>query len=117
MRCRVGDLAVCVGTGWGKNDGLLVTVLRPKPHVEPAWFVRSESSIYSFTSSRVLPPGSEVCIEDRLLRPIRDPGDDAKSEDLRELPATDLKEQACRTLDALSEMNDAFEKLERVISR
>lgn len=87
-RCRVGDLAVIVKSYCG-NEGKVVRCLRylgQRPWrgpddsfiLGPTWEIDQgllglDGSIYN-----------EIC--DDQLRPIRDPGDDAKDESLSWLP-------------------------------
>lgn len=85
-----GDLAVFV---WpvGKpnrafderNVGKLVTVLRPCG--EGAWWIRCHTDFYRRYGP--CPAGHECVTYDAFLRPLRHPGDDARDEMLRPLPA------------------------------
>lgn len=87
MNCKQGDLAIIVGNG--PNAGKLVTcvqfypvktLLRVKGPVDVSnvWFIEPSLPAWNNTLSNY--------IQDSVLRPIRDPGDDAKDEMLRPLP-------------------------------
>ena len=87
MNCKPGDLAVIVRSHDERNIGRLVKVLRPyERRVDPSWWISSESVLHGVFSD--WPPGAEVGMYDTHMRPIRDPGDDAKDELLRPLPHT-----------------------------
>lgn len=82
MSCKPGDLAVVVRpskTGNPPSLGVLVLVDRRCDVFLDCW--------------RLSPPcidprdGREVSVPDDVLRPIRDPGDDARDETLEWLPA------------------------------
>ncbi|PZQ77957.1 MAG: hypothetical protein DI563_02015 [Variovorax paradoxus] len=79
MRCKVGDIAVIVGGAYEMLLGKVVTCVElihdfPSPH----WVVDPEPIDPS--------DGRPFAIDDRTLRPLRDPGDDAQDEMLRPLP-------------------------------
>ena len=82
MNCKPGDLAIVVKTR-GRPDaiGRIVRVVRPAQpgRLGPAWVI---------DPPLVLKRGSGDEVYDCALRPIRDPGDDAKDEMLRPLPNT-----------------------------
>lgn len=84
MNCKPGDLAVIVRSGQQMNIGRFVRVLRPFAGRPESWWVTSDSELHGAYSS--WPPGAEVGQYDSHLRPIRDPGDDAKDETLSWLP-------------------------------
>jgi hypothetical protein len=71
MNCKPGDLAVLVYSRIPRYIGEIYVVLRPYDGTEfasnePAWVIEHR--------------GEEWHCEDRHLRPIRDPGDDAVDE-------------------------------------
>ena len=89
MNCEPGDLAMTFGAP--QDNGLLVEVAEPDvlpPDLDaerwgPFWNVTSLGSPFH------VEPGvyaKTVLWPDRLLKPLRDPGDDAKDEMLRPLP-------------------------------
>lgn len=97
MNCRPGDLAVIVKPG-SPNYGRFVTVRElydgRRPfigtfyrgwHGEPAWIVEGTDLVLVSPKGRTFAPWHVV--HDEWLRPIRDPGEDAKDEMLRPLPA------------------------------
>lgn len=85
MNCKPGDLAVIVRSHDRRNIGRLVKVLRLYDRrIEASWWIASESVLHGIFSD--WPPGAEVGLFDSHLRPIRDPGDDARDEMLRPLP-------------------------------
>lgn len=83
MRCKAGDLAQYVGRDKNCSGYIVkcdaVDPLFAKHLGEPGWFV-----------SPPLPrddgQGDARSVADRALRPIRDPGDDARDETLDWLP-------------------------------
>lgn len=88
LNCKAGDLAVVVKSEAG-NEGKIVRCLRylgyqlwrdrdNSPLCRPTWEI--DQGLYSLDGSL----RSEIC--DDQLRPIRDPGDDAKDESLSWLP-------------------------------
>jgi hypothetical protein len=112
LNCRPGDLAVVVGSVLG-NGGLLVRVLHESPgnslppktvfvvhgnkfHVERGefcWVVEALGSPIKKGSGKAY----RICpAADKYLRPIRDPGDDARDESAAWLPPvpTQTKETA-----------------------
>ena len=79
MNCKPGDLAIVVADIDGTTRphiGKIVRCIRPAlwrgRHI--GWFIEPRLSGHS-------------CINDKCLRPIRDPGDDARDETLEWLPA------------------------------
>ena len=99
LNCRAGDIAVlikdilankCDGSIVLAKDGTVVecaaieTVVNSPEY--PGWFIKEP-----FIGKAVCKHGRHyefliVSIADRLLRPLRDPGDNAKDELLRPLP-------------------------------
>ena len=84
MNCKPGDLAVIVRSGQLSNIGKLVKVLRGYEGRPNSWWVCCDSELQGFYSA--WPAGAEVGQYDHHLRPIRDPGDDARDETLEWLP-------------------------------
>lgn len=84
MNCKSGDLAVIVRSHDVRNVGKLVKVHDIYHGRAHSWWVSCESVLHGIYSD--WPPGAQVGQYDRNLRPIRDPGDDAKDEMLRPLP-------------------------------
>lgn len=83
MNCKQGDVAIVVNSLAGNEGKIIrVTVLRQAfnhPNGEPVW--EYTGAVLAGTRGPVA-----SAIADRFLRPIRDPGDDAKDEMLRSLP-------------------------------
>lgn len=83
-RCKVGDLAITEGAPM--DNGLLVEVLSPYPEMTvlgPCWLIRSMGSPFHMELNR----RAMQCVWlDIMLKPIRDPGDDAVDETLCRLP-------------------------------
>lgn len=96
MNCKPGDLAVIVRSAT-TNKGRLVEVVSALG-VEPSWngyrwhLGHSEGQFHWLCRSQGGPLESfkglymEMPLPDSILRPIRDPGDDAKDETLDWLP-------------------------------
>lgn len=90
MNCKPGDLAVIVRAELPENIGLLVHVQNAGTEGEFGW----EWLIYSDKPTRSVwistgmeaYPSCDAFMPDAWLRPIRDPGDDAKDETLDWLP-------------------------------
>lgn len=86
LNCKPGDLAVHIGRSGDetcqKNQGRLFEVLYRANDVngEVSWVVRAVGSAYARNWGLVHGATGE-CV-DRLLRPVRDPGDDAVDETL-----------------------------------
>ncbi len=85
MNCKPGDLAMVVNSTCG-NEGVIVTCLEYiglmnwhgrdyRPKARPTW--RIDRELPAFDGCHVGP----FC-KDEILRPIRDPGDDAVDESL-----------------------------------
>jgi hypothetical protein len=93
MNCKPGDLAIQVHSN-ANNHGALYTVLSwvgtyrfnggAEPHHD-CWNVRCEQRVVG-TLGQVTEAGGVRVIPDTYLRPIRDPGDDARDESLAWLP-------------------------------
>jgi hypothetical protein len=91
MNCRPGDLAMIVGSRLAANNGRIVRVLRYMGDVKftsgkvypDCWLLEGRLA-ERCTRSEAL--GGDAIQPDRLLRPIRDPGDDAQDESLAWLP-------------------------------
>ena len=103
MNCKPGDLALLVNSDFETNIGKLVKVLKtsdestpeiPEWECEAIGFLRSYQYIDDFLlCERPTNPGELIDIEDRDLRPIRDPGDDAVDEVIQRM-GTPHKETA-----------------------
>lgn len=82
MNCKPGDLAIIVSSAKAPNQvGKIVRV------------VRYEISISAWVISPALPEKSGrlwTSVSDHLLRPIRDPGEDAEDESRAWLPPVPL---------------------------
>jgi hypothetical protein len=72
LNCRPGDLAIVVKDRLKIHLGKIVTVTQPGQF---PWSWRTEPPLRD-------PDGVIYTPEDACLRPIRDPGDDAKDESL-----------------------------------
>lgn len=87
MNCKQGDIARVIANEYTIREGLadrFVTCTAPTviPGNDlPAWFIDRAILCRCGCGSR------SVALADCILRPIRDPGDDAKDELLRPLPA------------------------------
>jgi hypothetical protein len=84
MNCKPGDLAIVVSVdGHPLLEHLLGSIRRVKK-VALAW----DGPAWTYSGRRFRAAG-QTChaIPDRWLRPIRDPGDDAKDESFRWAPA------------------------------
>lgn len=81
MNCVPGDIARIVGNSHGNNDRL-VEVLRADR--APGWWLCKALSPLSIwdMGCKTYPPGTEVLMADVCLRPIRDPGENARDETL-----------------------------------
>lgn len=94
MNCKPGDLAIMVGS-FANNNGKLYRVLGWIGHariagsangsVNDCWRVECLGHSVG-TQGKSYRPGDIGFASDAQLRPIRDPGDDAKDEMLRPLP-------------------------------
>lgn len=98
MNCKEGDLAVVVHSD---NQGAIVRVLRRSANEDlyssvTGWKCRiwecealSRIKMWNaafFTQDQDAQPGAVVPFADEMLRPIRDPGDDAQDETISWLP-------------------------------
>lgn len=87
MNCKQGDLAVIVEGP--RNVGRFVNVLEPSAyHGAGWWYVESAAGplLGTYPVNGKEDIGTLGHIEDRRLRPIRDPGEDARDETLEWLP-------------------------------
>jgi hypothetical protein len=84
MNCRKGDLAVMVHSEFPENVGTMYRVLTLDRWDSGDWKCEALTSVA--TDEGRLAPGSTVWALDADLRPIRDPGDDARDETLNWLP-------------------------------
>lgn len=93
MNCKPGDLAIVVKAYRPETVGKIVEVLdflgrtqfRDGTFLDDCWAVYGnfQGSSYDQWCIKNL---CEACLPDAWLRPIRDPGDDARDEMLRPLP-------------------------------
>lgn len=83
MRCKVGDLCVMIQSDYVENIGKLFKTIK-KTGEENYWEVESICSARNGFGMQ--PPGTLGEARDSDLRPIRDPGDDAKDQTLEWLP-------------------------------
>ena len=93
MNCKPGDLAVIVRSHDVRNIGKFVRVLRSYPRKDSWWMV-CQSVLHGQFSD--WPAGAEVATYDAFLRPIRDPGDDARDESLAWLPPVPTEKPVTR---------------------
>lgn len=91
MNCKPGDLAVIRR---GAAAGHYVTVVEATSDPEPVpttirdgWWVVILHGPAINAERELMRQGDEAVAHDNNLRPIRDPGEDAKDEMLRPLPA------------------------------
>lgn len=94
MNCKPGDLAMFVRSGAG-NEGKVRRVLRlaTSEELAEARFVQEPTWILDApVPANYGPP--VVLGKDRYLRPIRDPGNDAKDETLSWLPVPSTEKEA-----------------------
>jgi hypothetical protein len=87
LNCKVGDLAVVVRSVAG-NEGKIVRCLQ---FIPSHTFVSRDGVIYDADAWETTPvlmgfDGRPTRAKDSNLRPIRDPGDDARDESLSWLP-------------------------------
>lgn len=88
MNCKRGDLARVIDCEASRHCGIVdrfvvVTNLRPDPPPGcSTWCYEGPMLRCACGCSRPI-----EAIDDRLLRPVRDPGDDAVDETLQRLPA------------------------------
>lgn len=96
MNCKQGDLARIVGLGHATTDGndRFVTCVAPARSAGWVGWVFDKEVVVTLSApaiveGRYFMPGTKVSLRalaDEYLRPIRDPGDDARDEMLRPLP-------------------------------
>lgn len=84
MNCKPGDLAVMVRSDFPENIGRLLRVIVADSWDGHDW--SCEACCRVMTSRGWRKAGASVLALDSDLRPIRDPGDDAKDETLEWLP-------------------------------
>ena len=100
MNCKPGDLAYVIRSAAG-NEGKPVQVINADVFELPGdlglaryghlWRVRSG---LPFNSLLTIAPGEEFVFPDAWLRPIRDPGNDARDETLEWLPVPSRETEA-----------------------
>lgn len=105
MRCKPGDLAVCIAPD---NLGALVRVIRTATSEEQYegedWLCENLSPMKDCLTRQTDPAGCFGVMFDTDLRPIRDPGEDAKDETLDWLPVPE------RESELTEELVHAFER-------
>ncbi len=74
LNCKPGDLAVIVGGLYPQFIGHVVTITGPCPVYPDSWDTDPPKYIRGFRQP--------MSFTDRTLRPIRDPGEDARDETL-----------------------------------
>lgn len=84
MNCKQGDLAIIVRSYQG-NEGRIVRCLRFVPDFR--WEKGGEPTWQIDVALNTVHSDARYFVADCQLRPIRDPGDDAKDETLNWLPA------------------------------
>jgi hypothetical protein len=94
MRCRVGDLAIIVreDRGYECNIGSIVKVIRL--YRETEWVIVSDHKrllarqwpFRLLDRKKLANVGDELILRDDYMRPLRDPGDEARDETLLWLP-------------------------------
>ena len=87
MNCKPGELAIVVGDPVHIHDGRIVLCVRPDsdPGFQGCWI--TEPELYDADGTLYAPM-------DNSLRPIRDPGDDARDETLEWLPVPSRETEA-----------------------
>lgn len=86
MNCKQGDLAVVVkSAGNGRSIGKIVECIRFKPGQMFVDGTRSDAWVVS-PALPALHGGLTDTVRDEFLRPIRDPGEDARDQSLDWLP-------------------------------
>jgi hypothetical protein len=85
MNCKPGDLAVVVRARFEADTPLVGRVRRVTVLTTPSW---TGSPRWLYEGERLTLKNGEVinCLADAALRPIRDPGEDARDESLAWLP-------------------------------
>ena len=98
MNCRPGDLAMVVGkcrilphmpglpTAYMPHVLVTVAELVPEQGLDPVWLLEEPVHITVDTHPKLTAHVMVLGLPDSCLRPIRDPGDDAKDELIRPLP-------------------------------
>lgn len=96
MNCRPNDMAVinrlapadvCPGAGPIDLTGTIVHCLSidpDSPENDPVWLVDERQVSFTLGGGRAT--ATIYAVPDAVLKPLRDPGDDAKDEMLRPLP-------------------------------
>ena len=95
MNCKPGDIARVVSTG--ANRDALVRVLDSGNCDPGEWRCEALQSLSEYVWETIVgrvPAGTIVYAMDSILRPIRDPGDDARDETLLWLPVPSREGQS-----------------------
>jgi hypothetical protein len=94
MNCVKGDLALTCGAPY--DNDLLVDVLEARevhPVFGQLWLVQSLGSKFHIEPAPREVRSHRAVWPDRMLRPIRNPGDDAVDETLQRLPAPTQRDE------------------------
>jgi hypothetical protein len=109
MNVKRGDFAITFGAPM--DNGILVEVLGrfngagTRMEYGPCWHVRSLGSPFHITPTRTSP----VCVwPDKLLRPIRDPGDAATDESKAWLPPVPTRDPVEAHRELLAQRGEAL---------
>lgn len=89
MNCKPGDLVVFVRCFWPENVGKLARVVNRYRCNPDEWRIET-LGVFRASGGRMIQPGELVWADDKDMRPIRDPGEDATDETLawKPVPAT-----------------------------
>lgn len=98
MRCKVGDRAICIR---GEHEGKVCEIIAAGPtYTEtstrtplPGWLVSFPAPV-NWGQPNGWDNLTEGWYPDAWLKPIRDPGDDAKDETLSWLPVPSTEKEA-----------------------
>lgn len=106
MNCKPGDLARIIDHPAARQIGVVdrfVTCVKPVTTTlgHPAWWLEAPLTPAARGYPRI------AAVEDFLLRPIGNPGDDVKSQETRKLPADAGIQQLRETVRAFRAMRDA----------
>lgn len=93
MNCKPGDLAVMVRASCPENVGRIVLVLPEDPYYDlrhgHVWFTQAANpapTAWAVDGTKTGRAKPKAHVPDAWLRPIRDPGEDARDETLEWLP-------------------------------
>ena len=85
MNCKPGDLAYIVGSVYAENNGRIVSVLSAsaaEPQCADVWNIECRTPLSVRNRGGKTVQRLAATCPDKLLRPIRDPGDDAVDQTL-----------------------------------